>query len=191
MQELSGYVKIHRKLIRWGWYKNSVIKDTFLHCIFMANFSDQPFEGIVVKKGEFVTSYENLASDLGFSVQQIRTAIKKLKSTGELTTKSTNKFTLVRVVNWEQYQISDKKPTSKTTRSQTNEQQTNNNQITNKQQTNNNNVRMIKNDKNEKEIYRRCASEQRARQTDRQPDWMIAGFGSEAEHKKFLEEFRR
>ena len=150
MQELNGYVKIHRKLIRWGWYKNSVIKDTFFHCILMANFSDQPFEGITVKKGEFVTSYENLASDLGFSVQQIRTAIKKLKSTGELTTKSTNKFTLVRVVNWEQYQTSDKIVTSKTTCDATNEQQTSNNQITNEQQTNNNNVRMIKNDKNEK-----------------------------------------
>lgn len=190
MQELNGYVKIHRKLIRWGWYKNSVIKDTFFHCILMANFSDQPFEGIVVKKGEFVTSYENLASDLGFSVQQIRTAIKKLKSTGELTTKSTNKFTLVRVVNWEQYQTSDKLVTSKTTCNATNEQQTSNNQITNEQQTNNNNVRMIKNDKNEKK-YIGAAPPDGARQTERQPDWMIAGFSSEAEHKKFLEEFRR
>lgn len=142
MYELNGYIKIYRKLVRWGWYKNSVVKDTFLHCLFMANFSDQPFEGTVIKKGQFVTSYENLASDLGFSVQQIRTAIKKLKSTGEITTKSTSKYTVITVENWEIYQCQENFTTSKITSTLTNEQQTTNNQITNEQQSNNNNVRM-------------------------------------------------
>ncbi len=145
MQTLNGYIKIYRKLVRWGWYKNSVVKDTFLHCLFMANFTDQPFEGTVIKKGQFVTSYENLASELGFTTQKVRTAIKKLKSTGEITTKSTNKFTIITVVNWEIYQGLEENPTSKITSTLTNEQQTTNNQITNKQQTNNNNVRIIRN----------------------------------------------
>ena len=152
MNALNGYIKLHRKLVQWGWYKNSVIKDVFIHCLIMANFSEQPFEGIVIKQGQFITSYENLASDLGFSVQQVRTAIKKLKSTGEIATNSTNKFTLITVVNWEEYQVKEVYPTSNLTRSATNEQQTNNKRITNKQQSNNNNVRKIKNDNKDKNI---------------------------------------
>lgn len=153
MHELNGYIKIYRKLVRWGWYRNAIVKDTFLHCLFMANFTDQPFEGIIVKRGQFVTSYENLASDLGFTVQQVRTAIKKLKSTGEITSTSTNKFTIITVVNWEIYQGGEDFATSKLTSTLTNEQQTTNNQITNKQQTTNNKlrkIRMIKNDKKDK-----------------------------------------
>jgi DNA-binding transcriptional MocR family regulator len=79
-----------------------------------------------LKAGLFVTSYKNLAQDLGFSVQQIRTALKKLESTGEITSKSTNKFTLITVMNWEMYQVED-----------SNTNTVSNNQITNEQQTKN------------------------------------------------------
>ena len=154
MQAFNGYIKIYRKFVRWGWYKNSVVKDTFLHCLVMANFTDQSFEGTIIKKGQFVTSYENLASDLGFTTQKVRTAIKKLKSTGEITTKSTNKFTIITVVNWEFYQGMEEIPTSETTRALTNEQQTTNNQITNKQQTTNNKLRIIR--KKEYKEYKEC-----------------------------------
>jgi len=146
---LSGYVKIHRKLIQWGWYKNSVVKDTFLHLIFTANFKDMPWEGITIKRGQVVTSYESLADDLGFSIQQVRTAIKKLKSTGEITTQATNRYTIVTVVNFDDYQSTDENLTDEITSNATNKQQTNNKQITNNQQQRKND----KNDKNNKNIY--------------------------------------
>lgn len=149
MSILSGYVKIHRKLIQWGWYKNSVVKDTFLHLIFTANFKDMPWEGITIKRGQVVTSYESLADDLGFSIQQVRTAIKKLKSTGEITTQATNRYTIVTVVNFDDYQSTDENLTDEITSNATNKQQTNNKQITNNQQQRKND----KNDKNNKNIY--------------------------------------
>lgn len=158
MFTLSGYIKLHRKLAQWGWYKNSVIKDTFIHCLIFANYTEQPFEGMIIKKGQFVTSYDNLASELGFSVQQIRTAIKKLKSTGEITTESTNKFTVITVVNWEDYQNTEEFSTSKTTYTPTNKQQSNNKQITNNQQQRKNN-KNIKNKKNNIYAQKNCACE--------------------------------
>lgn len=115
MNETNGYIKLYRKLMQWEWYKNYVVKDLFIHCIIRANFTDQPFEGMVIKRGQFVTSIKNLASDLGFSEQQIRTAMEKLKLTNEITTKSTNKFTVVTVINWETYQDTTETATSKIT----------------------------------------------------------------------------
>lgn len=134
MQTLNGFIKIHRKLIQWGWYQNYVIKDLFLHLLLTASFKESQWMGQTIQKGQVITSYGNLANDLGFSVQQIRTALDKLKSTGEITTKSTNKYTLITVVNWEKYQVFEWDETSGATDSATNEQQTNNNQITNNQQ---------------------------------------------------------
>ena len=148
MSILSGYVKIHRKLIQWGWYKNSVVKDTFLHLIFTANFKDMPWEGITIKRGQVVTSYESLANDLGFSIQQVRTAIKKLRSTGEITTQATNRYTIVTVVNFDDYQSTDENLTDEITSNATNKQQTNNKQITNNQQQR----KKDKKDKNDKNI---------------------------------------
>lgn len=151
MQVLNGFVKIHRKLIQWGWYKNDIIKSLFIHILLSANFKDSIWQDQIIKKGQFITSYTNLASDIGHTVQEVRTALKKLKSTGEITVKSTNKYTIITVVNWEEYQILDECATGESTNTATNEQQTTNKQLTNNQQTTNNSVRMYKNDKECKE----------------------------------------
>ena len=45
-----------------------------------------------------------LANELGVSTRQVRTAMEKLESTGEITRKTTNGFTVVTVENWSLYQ---------------------------------------------------------------------------------------
>lgn len=149
MSNLNGFIKLHRKLVAWGWYQDYVVKDVFLHLLLTANFKDTTWRKQELKAGQLVTSYKSLAENLGFSVQQIRTAVDKLKSTGEITTKSTNKYTVITVVNWEDYQSNEDLITSKSTRQITNNQQTNNKQITNNQQQRKNN-KNIRNKEKEK-----------------------------------------
>ena len=104
MQELNGYIKLFRKLIRWGWYQDSVVKDLFLHCLICASYKDFEWMGMELKAGQFITGRKKLAEELGFSEQQIRTAISKLESTGEISIFSTNKYSIITVTNWENYQ---------------------------------------------------------------------------------------
>lgn len=141
---LNGFVKLHRKLIAWGWYQDYVVKDVFLHLLLTANFKDSQWMGVTLKKGQLVTSYKHLSEDLAFSVRQVRTAIDKLKSTGEITTEATNRFTLITVVNWKEYQLFKENETSETASNETNKRQTNDKQATNERQ-------QRKNDKNNKE----------------------------------------
>lgn len=118
MQPLNGFIKVHRKLIQWGWYQDNVVKGVFLHLLLTVAFRDSKWMGRTIKTGQLVTSYGRLAKDLGFSIQQIRTAINKLESTGEITIEATNKYTIVTVVNWEEYQFLDNESTSKATNGQ-------------------------------------------------------------------------
>lgn len=111
MQELNGFIKLFRKFKQWGWYQDNVVKCLFLHCLLMASFRDFEWMGQTLKSGQFVTSYKSLSRDLGFSIQQIRTALKKLESTGELTSTTTNKYTIITVINWDNYQ-GDERPTN-------------------------------------------------------------------------------
>ncbi len=82
--------------------------------------------GEIIPRGSFVTSLDSLAKELGLSVQEIRTALKHLISTGELTSKSTNKYRIITVVNYEMYQQVNKQPNSPLTGNQ----QATNNQLT-------------------------------------------------------------
>ena len=107
-----GYVKIHRKLVEWGWYQDCVVKSVFIHLILTASYKESQWMGITIKKGQVIIGTEQLAKDLGLSRQQVRTAINKLKSTNEITTKSTNRFTVVTLVKWEEYQSNDEVATN-------------------------------------------------------------------------------
>ena len=142
MQQFNGFVKLHRKLVLWGWYTNYVVKDVFLHCLLSASFQDFEWQGQTIKAGQFITGRKQLAQDLGFTEQQIRSALKKLESTQELTIKTTNKFSIITVNNWEEYQSLEDEATN----TLTNKEPTNNQQITTYEE--------YKEDKEDKNIYK-------------------------------------
>jgi len=57
-----------------------------------------------VLSGQHITSSEIIAQNLDLTRQIVRTAINKLKSTGEITTSATSKCTLITIVKWAFYQ---------------------------------------------------------------------------------------
>ena len=128
---MKGYIMIHRKFRDWEWYSEPVVKDVFLHLLITASWEDSRYKGHEIKAGQTIITVSGLASELGVSTRQVRTAIEKLESTGEITRKTTNRFTVVTVENWSLYQADydddDKQMTNK--------RQTDDKQMTNGWQT--------------------------------------------------------
>ena len=75
------------------------------------SIDDQKWHGIVVKRGSRVSSYAKLAEETKLSIQQIRTAISHLESTGELTRSKHAKFTVFAINNYDEYQQATGKST--------------------------------------------------------------------------------
>lgn len=147
MQELNGFVKLYRKLKRWGWYKDTVVKCVFLHFLLSASYTEFEWMGRTFKPGQFITSIAHLSEELGFTPKQIRTAIDKLCSTKEVGKQTTNKYTVITVMNWESYQ-GDEIPKGKQMGNQrANEGQTKGNQRANEGQQ----YKNIKNIRNKEE----------------------------------------
>lgn len=101
---MGSYIKLDRKILEWGWYKNINTKIVFLHLLLKANWKEGIFEGKVVPRGSFVTSAKSLAAELDLTEDEIRTAIKHLVSTKEITKQITNKYTVISIVNYDMYQ---------------------------------------------------------------------------------------
>jgi biotin operon repressor len=111
----------------WEWYDDINTKVLFLHLLLKANREDKKWKGYIIKKGQLLTGRKKLATQLGISQQNIRTAITHLKSTNEITIESTKEFSIITINNWESYQ----QPTNKLTNNQPTSNQpltTNNNQ---------------------------------------------------------------
>jgi hypothetical protein len=132
-----GFIKIHRKIIDWEWYSDTNTFRVFLHLLLTANFENKKWQGIEIARGQLITSLEKLAKSTSLSIQQVRTALDKLKSTHEITIKATNAYTFITLTNYNVYQ--DKNNLINT---QNNTQ--NHKQITNEQQTDNKRITTTK-----------------------------------------------
>lgn len=108
----GSYIKLSRGLLDWEWYSDINTTRVFIHMLLKANWRDGNFKGVPVPRGSFVSSIGKLASETGLTEREIRTAILHLKTTGEVTSKTTNKFTVFSVVKYDLYQASDKQNVS-------------------------------------------------------------------------------
>ena len=112
----GNFVKIDRKILSWGWYTDPNTCHLFLHCVLRANWKPGEWKGVHYERGQFITSLASLSRDTGLSIQQVRTAIKHLELTGEITRTKTSKFTVITVKKYDMYQsdnrVYNKQPTS-------------------------------------------------------------------------------
>lgn len=136
----NGWIKLHRKILDWEWFTSPSTLQLFIYLLLRANKEDKKWRGILIKRGQLVTSVATISEETKLSTQQVRTSLNRLKSTNEITSKTTNRFTLVTVCKYESYQLYEE--VEQQTKQQA-LQQTNNKQITNKQQQlkNNKNIR--------------------------------------------------
>lgn len=124
------YIKLFRKILKWGWYGDTNTFRVFMHILLKAQYYPTEYHGVTINSGECVFGRKAWAKELGLSEQQIRTAISHLQSTNEITIASTNKFSVIHVVKWELWQVGDGLATNKATNDVNEIQPTTNQQLT-------------------------------------------------------------
>lgn len=101
---MASWIKIFRELLQWEWFEKAEMVQLFIYLLLKASCEDKQWQGITVKRGQLVTSNGSMRRDLKLSEQQIRTCIKRLISTGEITYQSTNRYVIITICNYDKYQ---------------------------------------------------------------------------------------
>lgn len=110
-----GWLGIMREIKNNAYYKEPLTIRLYLHLLIDANFVDAPWKGELIKKGQKVTSIENLSLETGLTIKQVRTALEKLIKGKYLVKKATNKYTLLTLVEYDiiTYNVNDEyRPTA-------------------------------------------------------------------------------
>ena len=126
----TGYILMWRSIRNWQWYTDVPVAHLYQHLLLTANHEDQPWRDVIIRKGSLITSVQKLAVETGLSVQQIRTALKKLQSTNEIEVVATNKYTMINIIKYANFQQPSQFTNKQKTSSATNKQQTSNKQAT-------------------------------------------------------------
>ena len=125
MTEQNGFIILPREILNWRWYTNANTLKLFLHLLLRASYTDREIGGVTVRRGQLIAGREALSRETGLSVQEIRTALNRLKSTNDITIEASRQYSMITVVSYEAFQ--------KATNTSTNEQPTFNQRATNEQ----------------------------------------------------------
>ncbi len=116
-----GFIKLDRCIEDNRWYKVPNTCHLYIYLLMNANFKKGKFELHTIERGQLVTSLKHLSYNTGLSVQEVRTALKHLKSTHDITIETTTKYSIITVNNYEKFAASTHVSTSnqQTTHTQT------------------------------------------------------------------------
>lgn len=101
----NGWIKIHKQMLDWEWASCPETMALWIHILLCANYEDKRWHGIMIPRGSLVTGRKELAKNTGLSEQQVRTSLNRLISTNEITISSTNKFSIVTICKYDDYQM--------------------------------------------------------------------------------------
>lgn len=149
---MSNFIKVDRKILKWEWWSDINTCRLFLYMLIVAYWKSGNYKGKNIPRGSFPSSMSELSKETGLTENEVRTAIKHLKSTGEITSKSHSKFTVFTVKNYDLYQSDNKQNYNESTGEITSKSQSINEQITIKSQAVNDLLTstILKEDKNER-----------------------------------------
>lgn len=78
----------------------------------------------MVKRGQLISGLNQLKADTGIPVGSLRSALKRLKSTSEITVQPTNRYSIITVCKYNDYQILGNEDNKQMTSKMTNKQHT-------------------------------------------------------------------
>ena len=139
---MNGWIKIHRKLTEWEWYSDTKTFRVYMHLLLTANHQKTNWRGETIQAGQVLTGRHQIAKSVDLSEQNVRTALTNLQTTNEITIKSTNRYSIISINKWSDYQ---QELTSQQTSNQPASQPTTNQQLTTSKN--------VKKNKNIRNIY--------------------------------------
>lgn len=111
---MIGWIKLHRKILDsnlWHSKEPFGVRDAWIDLLLLANHADRKilFDGepYVVKRGQHVTSMRKLSERWGWGIKKTRKYLLTLEEEQMVHRESTNRHTLLTILNYSKYQGSD------------------------------------------------------------------------------------
>ena len=144
-----GYIKLWRKSLDSSTWSNPNVWRLWCWCLMKATHKPLKcligFKEIVLEPGQLIFGRKKCSIETGISEQTVRTCLQVLKSTSNLTINSTNKFSVISIINWDSYQVGDCDTNQQNVKQTTNSQPASNQQVTTNK--NNKNIKNIEEEK--------------------------------------------
>lgn len=115
--ENETWIKLYRKILKSPIWENANALKVWIWCLVKATHIERTQlvgqQEVLLEKGQFVFGRKKASEELQMSESMVYRYIKILKKLKMLDIKSNNKFSIVTIEKWEDYQINEKELNSK------------------------------------------------------------------------------
>jgi hypothetical protein len=104
----KGFALLHRKIMDVPFYREPDAAHLFVHLILRANYEptmvSTEIGDVLCQRGEFITGRNTLSIETGITPDRVKALLRKFKNLGMISTTSNNRFTVLKVVKYDDYQ---------------------------------------------------------------------------------------
>lgn len=104
---MQGWVQLHRKLLEWEWFTSPKHLQVFIALLLKANHKENKWMGVEVKEGQLITGLLQLSEDTKLSRSTVNRILDDLVKSGDIFRHPTNKYSLITIIRWKDYQCLD------------------------------------------------------------------------------------
>lgn len=98
------WIKIYDRILEWEWWSNALMVKAWVFILVSANSRQKRWQGMIIERGQFVTSQSKMARELDCNRKTVRKILDRLISVGQITASVDNSKTIITVCNYDNYQ---------------------------------------------------------------------------------------
>lgn len=126
----KAFIKLSRSMLKWQWFAVDGMLNVWIYLLLNARYEDGYVFGVLVKRGQVIAGRKKIAIETGLSERTVRTCLSRLKSTNEIAIETTNRYSIITILKWEEYQSKKIKPTNQATNEPTSDRPASDQQAT-------------------------------------------------------------
>lgn len=106
----DGWIKLHRKLLKWSMYQDSEAVHLWIHLLLEAQHDDYKIyvrtlgKEITLKPGQLLKSIRVLSKETRINKDKVHRLLKDLKNCNGIETVTHGILTCITILNWHEYQ---------------------------------------------------------------------------------------
>ncbi|MBD5111108.1 MAG: hypothetical protein HDT42_01030 [Ruminococcaceae bacterium] len=96
-----GFVQLSDNLTNWEWFDDKNTVYVYLWLLLRAEWRATRYRGMEIERGQVITTYTEISEKCGVTIRQARTILDRLKTTGKATVKTTSKFSIITMLEYD------------------------------------------------------------------------------------------
>lgn len=108
MKMTKGWIKLHRGLLEHGIFQEESLLRVWMYCLLQASYREMRIpvgrQTVHLQPGQLLYGRKAVSQRLNMSEGKLRHVMQQLEEMGAVSVASTNRYSVVTIVNWKQYQ---------------------------------------------------------------------------------------